>query len=448
VKIKRGLIVFALLLGMGAGVFYLMKSRNAKTEDKNLSEAINALEKNEEAKALTDLQAGIYRLAAEERLRTAQTKGDLDEAIKFLNTARDRVLRGSDHVYDRQAELVEIAATYCQLGGTPEQLNKEVRLRWDDVQKHVRQTLEKIGDDELKKIGIQRITRELAEFREVGRAVDVAKQIFGPGELPEVIGIVGMELMRMGKKEMAAEFLKKKAGSMVDASGINNSPSLTALRISLGSVAQPAPLNNLGVIRAPDSNLTEEGRQAYVEALIFAGDPKAALDLANRNGVPQSRLKTYLNAAEKLLIDNAKEQALPFLEGARNVLLKEGKSAGITPWLRVRCVHLLARGGKADQAAEIADQLEKELQPWARVELLRGRLLGGPTETADESWVLTVPENSKPRLAHGVARELFARHQAALGNAVPLDNLSPLLKPFAQLAVLLGNRGSGVANRE
>lgn len=449
-KVKRLMVVVILVGGMAFGIFSLLSNQNRKTENRNVSEAIKAIETGEESKNRQDLHAGIYRYAAEERLRTVKNKADLDEVKNLLSTAR-QAAKGMENYFECQALLVEIAEAYCSLGGDAQELDREIRIKWDDVQKNIRQTLYQIDsppNGDLRLQGILRVARKLTEHREAWRAIDVAKEFIPLSLLPEIAGQIGLELVKMGQKDTAKEFLRKKIGPMLTtatmAQAAQTAPSLTAFRIALGTPDNPAPLENLSVLPRPGAGGDgDEARYAWAVGLAYSGDYKTANEFASRIGNTDIRLRCFIAIGEKALADNAKEPALLLLEAARVTMMREGRS--ISPWLKIRAIYLLARAGKPEPAGELADALEKELQPWARSELLRGRLEGAPAEPAQEAWLPTVPENTKPRLAHAVAHERFARHQAANGLSYPVDALSPMLKPFAQLGTILGSRNPGTS---
>ena len=445
-KIKRALIVLLLLGGMGYGLMTLTKSRSTHKEDTTLVKSIEEIEKSDEGKNRLDLQSAIYRAAGEHRLRSARDRKELEDAVKYLNTAQSRAEKPGEAMIERQAELIEIAVIMCSLGGDGQELDKEIRLKWDDVQKHIRQTLQKINDPELRMQGIRRVTSKLAEKREGWRAVDIAKQIF-PDSHPEAIGQIGLELIRSGHKDAAQDLLKKKAILMVIPADAANAPSLTALRIALGTVEQPAPLGTVPVIQPPKSGLNENYRQAYSEGYAFAGDMKKASDLALSPGQPIERIRALLNVGQKALDENAKEQAIPLLEMAGNLLLKESKNPNLSPWVKIRTISLLTRAGKMEAVNTLTESITDDgLRAWARMETLRARLMNAPKEAAPESWLDELGDPAKSRLGQAYARELFARHQALYGLNVSknMESWPALLKPFGNLGSMLGSQDRGV----
>src|SRR5207244_9890622 len=124
-------------------------------EDKALTEALRAVEKEAKVKLKPEVAALVHRGAGEYFLQA----GNLDEAVKHFRNARG--LLGQAPSPAQEALLLHLALSQADLGGSREQEIDHTRMKWNDAQKEVQQTLQRLQSPETRHEAARQVGRKL-----------------------------------------------------------------------------------------------------------------------------------------------------------------------------------------------------------------------------------------------------------------------------------------------
>jgi predicted negative regulator of RcsB-dependent stress response len=428
--LKRGAIATLAVVVLGVGGYFLFKGRKEVREDARMEDAVKELKAG-----TTDprFQALIHRASGEYKIRSSAGKADTDAALQDLKLARNTVAnqvsaaKASDA--DKNAILAQVAITMGELLGTTAQVDKDERLKKDDVVKELRQTIEKISDPDLAADVVRALTRKFAEKGQPTAIEDVARQY--PGQGPEMVGQVGLELLRLqpeAHRPQAEDVLKRLQG---------DAPAVQALRLALGR--QPTAEKKARDKKGPEKKGFETSPVAVAEAEALKGNVAAAGQAAARAGSTEDRVRAYVAAAQAL-IDTKPTEAAGLLDAA----VTQAKGGAPPTWLVIRLCRLLARAGKFDAAEALVPSLAEEpSRAWARLEILRGRLAAAGNAKADDSWLPPLGDPTKsPAAAQG--HEEVARHNAAAGigdyQTTVKSWAAGTVRPFGTAGLVLGRQ--------
>jgi predicted negative regulator of RcsB-dependent stress response len=432
--VKRGAVAGVAAVVLGVGGYLLFKGRQEVRQEARMEEAVKELK---EGTNDPRFQAFIYRASGEHKIRSSGGKKDTDAALQDLKLARNTVGNQGAKTpeADRNAILAQVAITMGDLLGTTAQVDKEERLKKDDVVKELRQTIERITDPDLAADVVRALTRKFAEKGQAAAVEEVARNLQNLNP-PELIGQVGLELLRLqpdAHRQQAEDVLKRTAGDV---------PALQALRLALGH--PPVGGKPVGGKKGPEKGPEKKGADtvsyvATAEAEALKGNVAAAAAAAKSPGQPEERLRAYV-AASQAVIDSKPAEAAGLLDSA----VTQAKAGTPAPWVVVRLCRLLAKAGKFDLAESIMPTLPDDAsRGWARLEILRGRLAAAGTGKADDSWLTPLGEPTKSPAA-AKAHEDLARHNAAAGIGDYQTTVKnwPLgsVRPFGMAGLVLGRQ--------
>jgi hypothetical protein len=412
--IKRGIYGFIAAGVLTGGIYYLVKSKREDRADSTMEAAVAEVK---EAKADARYLALIHRASGEYRARDAK-KDEAKAALNELKLARNGIKLNpttGTMTSDQNAILAEIAITMTELAGSAEQVDAGERLKKDEVVKEIRQTLSTMTDPEAVADAMRAITRKLAKDHSAS-AQEIARQLSN-----EVLGQVGLELLRMDREKNGSE--AEKVLSSVPA----------------GATAEAASIKSLRNILKPGGKKDKETGTSP-EAAALMGNTADAKRAADGLKTPQERVKALATVAHAVSESNPTEAA-NIGEMASGVLKSDPKMP-ISPFVTVKLCRLLAKAGRGDSAESLAASMpDKEAQSWARLEILRGKLAQGTQK--GESELLTAMGDPTKVPAAAKAHEDLARHNAAHGHdysAIIKTWPKGTVKPFGDAGLLLGKQ--------
>jgi len=417
--IKRSLIAFVTIAILGAGGYYLFKSRKEAAADAKMEDAVKELTEATKDKD-PKLEAIIFRASGEYRSRSAGSEKEAKDALLDLQKARNKAkaIKGSDA--DHNIILAEVAVTFTELMGTTEQVDKGARMKKDALLGEFRQTLQSITDPDATAEAIRGITRKLAADGHPTMAEEFTHQLAKPDEL---VGQIGLELLRLNRdayKQQAEELLKKVS--------TNDAPSIQALRLVLNKPFAPK--------KGEAAPATSPVAQA--ESAALTGDFERAIRVS---GKPEEKAKA-LAAAANVAFETNPAKATEMLKAAAELLKGEAKGL-VSSIIVARVCKQLAYLDRADLADSLAGaQPDEPSKAWARLGGLRGRLLLSKDKKADDTWLETIGDPAK-QAAAAKAREEIARHNAANGQdyqATVKSWPSGSVRPFGTAGLVLGKQ--------
>ncbi|MCS6852922.1 MAG: hypothetical protein NZ700_17315 [Gemmataceae bacterium] len=380
--------------------------------------------------------AGVYKAAGECYLgqeRAPEAKQRLSQArAQFASETQDPSGAG-------EAFLIQLALSQVELGGDEADVRKERRIPWSAVRDELRQTLQLIRTPEARQTAIREISRRLIEKGHAELAIALARRPGSTAEAPDALAIVGLELLRAGRRDQAeavaaeakklflspllvtmesepAEPAAPPEGEAPEAVPQPASPVIGFQRAPLPAslVALLAVLNQADQQIAPNGNPQDQLAWTIgtVEGLARQGKWDEARKLAQSvsTSVPD-QIRLFLAIATVALDQNPGDardlrEALRLAEGVRAWPARAS-------WSLLQLVQLSARAGLTNEVENVVRSIpDASLRGWAQLELLRLRL-AGTHGTAPETWAEAVDPQSP---AHALAFEALARHNAAYGS--------------------------------
>jgi hypothetical protein len=424
--IKRGIFGVCLLTALGIGGCFVFKKRGEIKDESTMEQAVADL------KAATPdprFQALILRASGEYRLRTAKSEDEAKAGLMDLQTARNTALKippSKSTESDRNGALGEIAVTMVEMLGTAEQVESGERFKEDVVVKEIRQTLQGVGDSELVADAIRAITRRCAEKEQPGVPGKITRGL----NSNELLGQVGLELLRLDRQKYQAEVEKLLATALP--SSKDEATSIKTLRLIL---AKPAAK------KGGDGPM--QSWIASAESAAFKGDSITGLPRNVGGAKPEDRIRA-LAAAAHVIIDARPAEAATLLEAAMKDV-KETKAI-VSPWVGIRVCRLLAKAGRPELAELAAKELSDDAKGWAHLEILRGKLAAAKDAKVEDSWSDPLSDPTKSAAAVK-AREEMARHNSLHGHDYQgvIKSWDKAVQPFGTAGTILGreDRKSG-----
>ena len=141
------------------------KMWSASAQERAFRKALASVDKENEAKLTPEIAAEVHRLVGEYYLRS----GELDHANDEFKKARGSLARAGPGTVERDAALIDLALSQVDLGGSKAQTKDHARLKWDDAQTELRQTLQKLSTTEARVEAIRLLTRKLLAHARIRR---------------------------------------------------------------------------------------------------------------------------------------------------------------------------------------------------------------------------------------------------------------------------------------
>ncbi|MCI0457007.1 MAG: hypothetical protein L0Z62_08515 [Gemmataceae bacterium] len=331
-----------------------------------------------------------------------------EKARTYMSKARSHFLQSkadsSITPFERDLLLTRIAVRQADLGGSGDEVlsdrDTQEKLKWDDVVIELKQTLQAISSPEARAAAVREVARTLFRRNQKALAVGLANVLKSTEKDSAALEAQVIALLlgsgQQEKVDQVLADLKEKGKGTLD-----------------GQLKRLAEAEG----RALEENFSEASKLAQ-------RDLSACLAVA-------------LVALGKNRLAEAKESLEQALKAA------EGKSP--SPLQQYQLTRLAARTGHA-KAKAIADAISnKPARGFAQLELLRADLEKKAKDGARvemnrvEEFV-----KDKDTLAHALAHEAIARHNARLGylNDVldTVERLEERLRPLVQLGAALGEQ--------
>jgi hypothetical protein len=424
-------------------VLSLRQNSKEGARDDYMARALADLQDAKET-ALSPKQAPLFRAAlqiaaGEFALRKDETAG-LKEAITHFAKARQELESLAAGSPGRDVLFSELALAQASLGGTDEQIGRDVRARWTpppagsgkprvkeavfDVQKQLLQTLTAMRREDrpvardVRFDTLRRLARDLARqgHPEVLSQSLVAQGFFPP-EVPEAEAEVAVETLKVTGDLARARTAGEQLVQTVKGNPKPDPVPVTAQ--ALWMIAEPPITTGQKFASEPPATgeITDPARQVYVTLALLRNKTDEALKLANRPGTPDSRARALAHVAEW------SDDPAPAVQAAQQVVAEVAanpKGPTISDYALVR---LARQAGRAKQPAEAFVKAigNDDYQAWAKAEALQAELATTEGAPADEARAALPDSPRDYRVGHAWARMALARQAARVGQGQALE---------------------------
>lgn len=433
----RGLLASSLVLLLGGG--FMLYQHNKVEHDKNeyLGKAVKFL--NDEAKPKTSGGvAALHRGVGECYLRNGQLKLAKEQFQKALAALADA---DNLDVTERDFLLTDLAVTQIDMGGDKEEVDAGGKVKWEEMERLVGPTLRQVQTSEARVEAVRALVGRLIAKGQPTRAVKIARELSNTygGDAPDVLVVVGAELLRGGQNEIALA----QAKSLVNS---NATPTLLALLLSLGmdeAAAGLAPWPKDPNDTQPDSAM----RIGFTDGL-YRRSGKWTFDdartYASKTRSPRFKMRALVALAEAAAEKNQAKSAGEALDDAVTLLEAEN-GRGMSPWWLWRLVRVGVQSGETKHVQRFLDFMGDAPALTGRAQLLMlHSKLGVRKEKADDALADAV--NPKT-MSHPLAREALARHNERYSGSVgkAVEAWEEVWRPFGYVGLTLGLQDATLA---
>jgi len=425
-----GVAVFVVVCAV-LGYLKWAEATEAKALDAALGYAESAAGQGELGR---DGRAAVYRLAGEYFLRKREPGGAAKAREQFEKSLG--LLRPAGGA-ERDAALQDLALSEVEMGGSSQDVDAGLKLKWDDVQKELHAALSNMRYSEARMESLRDLTRRLAAKGQGERAAALASSLYPSpnGERAEALGAVGLELRAAGKNDLADKAADQ-ALPMYAAEKDRPALAASAVALAIALGRQPPEPGKKGNKWAVDDKTSDRIGQA--EGAARAGKWNDARQKVQdlQKDLPDEQLRAYVGLAAAALDDKSAGKAV-VEEEIQGALATRGTSA----WLLLRLARVGERAGAAPEAvrsvaAVIADA---DLRGRAQLAALEAQL-AQTKAAADPKLIDGVDAQT---LSARLAREEWARHNIRYSSGTPgvVKGWDAPNKAFGLLGVALGSQG-------
>jgi hypothetical protein len=351
--------------------------------------------------------------------------------------------------------LTDLLRSEVDLGSISESRDIELReiqdnkrIKWDDAQKLMTQTFQNLRVPEARAEALTLITRDL-RGKHKKRSRPWASQF--PDQTPELLAVLGLEILRTSKEPMEIAEAKDLAGQASQpfqphppanpAEPQKKKPPLPASLIALW-VALDQQEQAQKLVGTPEQGKPVD--PAVVLGLAEGFARKGEWEQANQaleHAPPANQLPVLVALAAVAQDTPDSGKAKSYLEKAFAAAASDPKLQELSPWLLYRLVRLGAKAGMEDKALALAKQIpDGDLRGRAQLAILRERLEKS-NQVVDEGPLQIVDKDTP---AHGLALEAWARHNAGLAGTAVQKSVdawpAETDRRFGYLGILLGLR--------
>ena len=214
-KIKRTVMVFVLIVSGLLGFLYYNSYRGKVNEDAQIAKIELSIKSGDLANSSGEIKAvllaGIasYRLSESPEVSASKIKKTLQSALASLDKA------GS--LFEKDFALLELSRSIIELGGGKDDVRDNKKLKWDEVQKFLKQPFESFTIPEIKLIALKEATASFIASGETDRALAFASQVLSGSAVSkdkkiddhsDFLAVVGMELFKAQKIEASKQILE------------------------------------------------------------------------------------------------------------------------------------------------------------------------------------------------------------------------------------------------
>jgi hypothetical protein len=426
-KVVVPTVVTLLVLTFGGVGLWLWGRAGQKLEAQSIKSALESAGSDQMPPVA---QGALYAGAAEYYSRSGKEKSGVDARDHFGKALA--ALTGAPPGIERDLGLYALGAAWVDIGGSGDQLQKDLKVKWDEVHKSLRATLGAIGSSEARREAVRAVTRRLIAAGQADRVLPLTSQLYSASDADraEAVAVVGMEFLVAGDKERA----EKAAEQAISAYATKQPPALRASVVALAKALEKSPPKPG---KGPDEEASAMIGQA--EALARQGKWPEARDVAKSDKFGKSPQLRALVGVAAAAVDASSPDAAKDVDAAINFLhTAKVSGSGEWRWSAYRLCDLARRSGLAsDRLSALADALtDPTFREHVRLEHLQVQL-------ASEKQV--VPENTadtvEPASVAGLlAVEAVARHNVRLDESKG-KGVAELAEPrrgFAFLGVALG----------
>lgn len=419
-----GGLILAIIAGVSFGVMYLMRSKADGNEAQMMAEATKEVEAIKNDGPLQKGQAPLWRanlhLARSEYELRTNTPAGLKASMKAISEAR-KELESLPQGFERDWLFAELPSRLVTLGGTEEQAQEDIRLRWSQssskappvgasavtfVQNELRQMLSAMlragVGYEWRVTSARRVSKELAKLGHAAVLFEILKQGFEDVEMLDVESSVLLTAQMNGAAEDSIRRNVDNYKQQLAARGAKErKPAALALFAQLNMSDVKVPINPIN----PGAVVLSETRQAYALLNLAQGKLEEAKAIANGPGPVSERLDALA------LLTEFTEQPKIFVDAAL-ALNPDIDVRKRTTMSLFRLAKAAAEHGEIDSATKVAESLTDDgARELALGLVARGKWIVGKAVPSVSD--LQRPENiGKARLGHCVRLLNYARATA------------------------------------
>jgi hypothetical protein len=432
-KVRFGLLVAGAPLLVAVLAFVGWKWWASTRQERALKQALAVADaKDGESRVGKAGQAALHTGAGEYYLRSRKPQcaklaaEQLGKALGLLKQAND---------LDRDLALTELALAQVNLGGGPAELEREMRIKWDDAQRQVRATLTAISTPEARLEALRGVAGRLVARGQTERVIPLVQQVYSApdADQAEALAVVALEL-RKADEARAAEAADL-ALRPYDAPP-KDRPHLRAPVVAAALVFNKKP-------PTPQKGSAEDERQELIgqaEGLARRGDLAQAREkvaVAKKYG-PEAIFRALVGVAAGAAEANSGDRAdLEAAAAAADVVRQRPEAA----WALLRLTQLAIRAGlPEDVQQKVAGAIAAgAVKGQAQLAVLRARLEASPQVVGEEAAAKVEGKG----LAQRLAREALARHNVRrdAGWAKVVQGWEEPERAFGLLGVALGLQG-------
>ena len=214
-KIKRAVTVLVVLVSGLLGFLYYNSYQGKVNGDAQIAKIELNIKSGELANASGEIKAvllaGIasYRLSESPEIPAAKIKKTLQSALASLDKASS--------LFEKDFALLELSRSIVELGGGKDDVRDNKKLKWDEVQKFLKQPFESFTIPEIKLIALKEATASFIANGETDRALAFASQVLSGSAVSkdkkiddhsDFLAVVGMELFKAQKIEASKQILE------------------------------------------------------------------------------------------------------------------------------------------------------------------------------------------------------------------------------------------------
>lgn len=254
-KIKRFALVSFLVFASFTGYFYWSSYQGKVNDDAQIAKIEINVKSGELANSPGEIKSvllsgvAFYFLTQSHEVPAQKIKKILQSALAFLDKTSSLV--------EKDFALLELCRTIIELGGGKDDIRDNKKLKWDEVQKFLKQPFDSFTIPEIKLLALKEATASFIANGEVDRAVAFASQVLSGSavvkdkkvdDLSDFYAIVGIELFKAQKVDAYKQILETIRARYTSTPATPVSPFAAAF-FTLAEKDKPLPFN-----LAKDSN--------------------------------------------------------------------------------------------------------------------------------------------------------------------------------------------------
>ena len=214
-KIKRTVMVLVVLVSGLLGFYYYSSYQGKVNGDAQIAKIELSIKSGDLANFAGEIKAvllaGIasYRLSENPDIPASKIKKTLQSALASLDKA------GS--LFEKDFALLELSRSIVELGGGKDDVRDNKKLKWDEVQKFLKQPFESFTIPEIKLLALKEATSSFIASGETDRALAFASQVLSGSAVSkdkkiddhsDFLAVVGMELFKAQKIDASKQILE------------------------------------------------------------------------------------------------------------------------------------------------------------------------------------------------------------------------------------------------